>query len=179
MAYTRVGWKDKEDASFTEDSPSLYAENLNKMEDGIEASVCRSGDKMTGILKLHSDPTEADDAATKNYVDNNVLFITAAYNTGTGNTPVSIVLGKVPGYTSKKYLPLVKKPEESTEVLLPSTWVVMDGTIDLTPNRKTYSRHVFVSIDESGTITVKAPGSTSDTIDFMFIPIKKTSLISG
>ena len=50
MAYTRVGWKDKEDASFTEDSPSLCAENLNKMEDGIAASVCRSGDKMTGIL---------------------------------------------------------------------------------------------------------------------------------
>ena len=39
MAYTRVGWKDKEDASFTEDSPSLCAENLNKMEDGIAASV--------------------------------------------------------------------------------------------------------------------------------------------
>lgn len=178
MAYTRVGWKDKEDASFTEDSPSLCAENLNKMEDGIAASVCRSGDKMTGILKLHSDPTEADDAATKNYVDNNVLFITATYNTGTGDTRTSIVLGKVPGYTSKKYLPLVKKPEEPTEVLLPSTWVVMDGAINLNPNER-YSSRVLVSIDESGTITVEAPGSTSGTIDFMFIPIKKTSLISG
>lgn len=178
MAYTRVGWKDKEDASFTEDSPSLCAENLNKMEDGIAASVCRSGDKMTGILKLHSDPTEADDAATKNYVDNNVLFITATYNTGTGDTRTSIVLGKVPGYTSKKYLPLVKKPEESTDVLLPSTWVVMNGAINLRPNGR-YSSRVLVSIDESGTITVEAPGSTSGTIDFMFIPIKKTSLISG
>ena len=173
MAYTRVGWKDKEDASFTEDSPSLCAENLNKMEDGIEASVCRSGDKMTGILKLHSDPTEADDAATKNYVDNNVLFITAAYNTGTGasvDTRVSIVLGKVPGYTSKKYLPLVKIPEGRAEVFVPSTWVVMDGAINLYPNDR-YSSRVLVSIDESGTITVEAPGSTSDTIDFMFIPI--------
>lgn len=178
MAYTRVGWKDKEDASFTEDSPSLCAENLNKMEDGIAASVCRSGDKMTGILKLHSDPTEADDAATKNYVDNNVLFITAAYNTGTGNTRVSIVLGKVPGYTSKKYLPLVKMPEAHVEVFIPSSWVMMNGAININPHAK-YSSRVLVSIDESGTITVEAPGSTSGTIDFMFIPIKKTSLISG
>ena len=170
MAYTRVGWKDKEDASFTEDSPSLCAENLNKMEDGIEASVCRSGDKMTGILKLHSDPTEADDAATKNYVDNNVLFITAAYNTGTGDTPTTIVLGKVPGYTSKKYLPLVRVPEES--------WVTMNGAVNLNPNDR-YSNRVLVSIDESGTITIEAYKSTSETVDFMFIPIKKTSLISG
>ena len=178
MAYTRVGWKDKEDASFTEDSPSLCAENLNKMEDGIAASVCRSGDKMTGILKLHSDPTEADDAATKNYVDNNVLFITATYNTGTGDTRTSIVLGKVPGYTSKKYLPLVKIPEAHAEVVVPSSWVMMNGAIHLNPNTS-YSYRVYVSIDESGTITVEAPGSTSGTIDFMFIPIKKTSLISG
>ena len=178
MAYTRVGWKDKEDASFTVDSPSLCAENLNKMEDGIAASVCRSGDKMTGILKLHSDPTEADDAATKNYVDNNVLFITATYNTGTGDTRTSIVLGKVPGYTSKKYLPLVNIPGGRAEVFVPSSWVMMNGAINLNPNDR-YSSRVLVSIDESGTITVEAPGSTSGTIDFMFIPIKKTSLISG
>lgn len=178
MAYTRVGWKDKEDASFTEDSPSLCAENLNKMEDGIAASVCRSGDKMTGILKLHSDPTEADDAATKNYVDNNVLFITAAYNTGTGDTRTSVVLGKVPGYTSKKYLPLVQVPAQSFDHIILPMWVTMNGAINLDPNGR-YSSRVLVSINESGTITVEAPGSTSGTLDFMFIPIKKTSLISG
>lgn len=73
MAYEKIGWVDEESSSFSETSPSLCADNLNKMDNGIAASVRRDGDKMTGALELCREPQTDMEAANKKYVEDNVF----------------------------------------------------------------------------------------------------------
>ena len=75
MSYTRVGWVDVAEGEIPSSStPAIDADNLKHMEDGIVNSVCKDGDTMVGDLILNGDPTTSLQAATKNYVDNNVLY---------------------------------------------------------------------------------------------------------
>lgn len=68
--YTKTEWVDKENSGFSEgSSPSVCADNLNKMEQGIYDSVRRSGDKMEGALELCRSPQSDMEAANKGYVD--------------------------------------------------------------------------------------------------------------
>lgn len=72
MAYTKyekTEWVDTESSEYTADSPSVCADNLNKMEQGIYESVRRDGDKMEGALELYRSPQSDMEAANKGYVD--------------------------------------------------------------------------------------------------------------
>ena len=78
MAYTKyekTEWVDTESSEYTADSPSVCADNLNKMEQGIYESVRRDGDKMNGVLELYRDPQLNMEAANKKYVDDTALSI--------------------------------------------------------------------------------------------------------
>ena len=78
MAYTKyekTKWVDTESPEYTADSPSVCADNLNKMEQGIYESVRRDGDKMNGVLELYRDPQLNMEAANKKYVDDTALSI--------------------------------------------------------------------------------------------------------
>ena len=76
MAYERIDWVGKEDSSFVEgSSPAISAKNLNNLQDGIEERILRSGDTMTGALKLYGTPTSDNEAVTKKYVDDIITFV--------------------------------------------------------------------------------------------------------
>ena len=68
MAYEKREWKN-------DSAPYIDAANLNRMEDGIDGALPKSGGTMTGSLILKGSPTENLEAATKKYVDTNAMYI--------------------------------------------------------------------------------------------------------
>ena len=86
MAYEKKTWVDGS-------GEKIDAVNLNRMEDGVDGALPKTGGVLTGLLTLFADPVDDLDAATKKYV--NELFVVGTYtgNTGTSQT---ITLGFTP-----------------------------------------------------------------------------------
>lgn len=83
MDYEPTKWIDvPEGTSPSEDTPSLDANHLNKIEQGIENSLQKSGGTMTGELYLKGSPVLSNEAATKEYADNNILYFYGSFNLG-------------------------------------------------------------------------------------------------
>lgn len=70
MAYQKTVWNN-------DGTPAIDADNLNKIEGGIEACIRRDGDTMEAPLKLCGTYTENDEAVDKRYVDS--LFVTGSF----------------------------------------------------------------------------------------------------
>ena len=175
MAYERIDWVGKEDSSFVEgSSPAISAKNLNNLQDGIEERILRSGDTMTGALKLYGTPTSDNEAVTKKYVDENIKYISGTYSIAPGST---VVIGKIPDYSPTKHKVLVSTLRESlNDLYFPASFIELtkDGvSLDHCPRIRAY-------LDENGYISVKVSSSGSGDIQlsFIVIPVKTTSLIN-
>ena len=193
MAYTKyekTKWVDTESPEYTADSPSVCADNLNKMEQGIYESVRRSGDKMEGALELYRSPQSDMEAANKGYVDSNILLIETDYYIEEGK--YEVVLGKIPNYNSKNYLVLVKTtvysfstPDIEDQYIFPPYWTpVLDtyehGSSCLSPFYDNGYNGVYIYVNKDGVIRLQRNDgrrSKSGSIRLLLIPHGQTSLI--
>lgn len=74
MAFEQKEWLNQdEDGRIPEGALSISATELNRIERGIADSVQKDGSIMTGFLTLCGLPTDDNHAATKKYVDTNIL----------------------------------------------------------------------------------------------------------
>ena len=55
---------------------------------------------MTGALKLYGEPISDNEAVTKKYVDENIIYISGEYNFTRGST---VVIGKIPNYNPMRH----------------------------------------------------------------------------
>lgn len=97
MDYEPTKWVDvPEGTSPSEGTPSLDANHLNKIEQGIENSLQKSGGTMTGELYLKGSPVLSNEAATKEYADNNILYFYGSFNLGGSNSQSAIYKINIP-----------------------------------------------------------------------------------
>lgn len=89
MAYEKQTWKN-------DSAPYIDAAHLNHMEDGIDGALPKSGGTMTGSLILKGSPTEDLETATKEYVDNKIVFIRDSTSFPSSYTGGSYYAGKIP-----------------------------------------------------------------------------------
>lgn len=180
MAYKRIDWVGKEDSSFVEgSSPAISAENLNNLQDGIEERILRSGDTMTGALKLYGEPTSDNEAATKKYVDENIIYISGEYNFTRGST---VVIGKIPNYNPMRHKVFVSTIESTfTEGHFPPSFIELtENGVRLDKMSESQSRYITAYIDENGYISVKTGSNASqkESLSFLVIPVKTATLIN-
>lgn len=180
MAYVRIDWVGKEDSSFVEgSSPAISAENLNNLQDGIEERILRSGDTMTGALKLYGEPTSDREAATKKYVDENIVYISGEYNLPVNKT---VTIGTFPNFSPDKYIVSVASDELQTSDYygISYPWLPMIvGKKTILGMRPGDHVDFTVTIDENGCITAYSrKGRSKCPLRFLFIPVKTATLIN-
>lgn len=180
MAYERIDWVGKEDSSFVEgSSPAISAKNLNNLQDGIEERILRSGDTMTGALKLYGTPTSDNEAATKKYVDENIMYISDTYNFIKGSTTV---IGKIPNYDSTRHKVLVSTIGETfTDGYFPPSFIELtENGVKLDKYPDFPRQRITAYIDKSGHISIYAASeaSASASLTFLVIPVKTVTLIN-
>lgn len=178
MAYERIDWVGKEDSSFVEgSSPAISAKNLNNLQDGIEERILRSGDTMTGALKLYGTPTSDNEAATKKYVDENIMYISDTYNFIKGSTTV---IGKIPNYDSTRHKVLVSTIEATfgEGYFSPSLVELTGSGARLDKYSDSPKRNITAYIDKSGYISIYAASEaeSSASLTFLVIPVKTVAL---
>lgn len=156
-------WVNEDDA--TTNSPTISADNLNEMEDGIANALPMSGGKMQGQLILNGSPEELLEAVTKQYADTNIMYIYEVYSqTGTYTK-------KIEGFDADKYLPLVFLWRSAYNVSKHFTIAKYD-------EKKTY----YASGDNSSYITIGSDGNITIEVNHtneyyplivLFLPAKK------
>lgn len=104
--------------------PAISADNLNRIEEGIDGALQKDGGIMTGRLILNDDPTASLQAATKHYVDKNIICFYGEFSFPKVNNasaalklPDNIDLTKysfaLVGISSQKYQPSIVSFNES------------------------------------------------------------------
>lgn len=108
--YEQQVWQDVQEGEPFEGVPAICADELNRMEMGISNAVRKTGDTMTGALKLSGAPTDPTHAASKNYVDENSCSIfSVAFSVPVSGTKIpygknnAIYVGRLPAYNNFTY----------------------------------------------------------------------------
>ena len=147
------------------------------METGIANAVSRDGDTMTGALKLYGEPTSDNEAATKKYVDENIMYISGTYNFVKGSTTV---IGKIPNYDSTRHKVLVSTIEATfSEGYFSPSFVELTGSgARLDKYSDSPKRNITAYIDKSGYISIYAASEaeSSASLNFLVIPVKTVAL---
>lgn len=172
MSYEKTTWVNGA-------APALDAFNLNKIETGIANAVSRSGDTMTGALNLYGAPTSDNEAATKKYVDENIMYISDTYNFVKGSTTV---IGKIPNYDSTRHKVLVSTIEAtfSEGYFSPSLVELTGSGVKLDKYPDSSKRNITAYIDKSGYISIYegSEAQLSASLTFWVIPVKTVALIN-
>lgn len=172
MSYEQTTWVNGS-------TPALDAVHLNKMETGIANAISRSGDTMTGALNLYGAPTSDNEAATKKYVDENIMYISGTYNFIRGSTTV---IGKIPNYNSTRHKVLVSTIEMTfTEgYFAPSFIELTENGVKLDKYPGPPKFQIIAYIDKSGYISIYegSEAQSSANLTFLVIPVKTVALIN-
>lgn len=183
MAFEQKIWvNESADGTVPSGSPSMSAEELNRIEQGIADSLQKDGGTMTGELILSGDPTDKLQAATKQYVDNNILHFkgtaTVVYDDDTVVAKQGFALPE--NINPSKYFGLIFKefPNSSSVTTLGTgtTLLFWDTASTLEKQIPGYHMSAMLSSSEktlSFAAYVSGGGYTTFNFDLFLIPVSE------
>lgn len=172
MAYEKREWKNDR-------APYIDAANLNRMEDGIDGALPKSGGTMTGSLILKGSPTDDLEAATKKYVDTNAMYIETTVSRTDTSTKY---IGKLPcdDFSFDKYLVLVYQ-RSNYDVWSP---IPLTSPEDKVSSYRSFDNlYDCINIDNAGKVYISGERYFSSgktfTVRLLILPSAKEDLITN
>ena len=179
MAFEPIEWKENE-------SPALDAENLNRIEAGIDNALPKSGGTMTGSLILKGEPTEDNEAANKSYVDNNIRYY---YYSSIDLSKISHgeekLLFSISDFDSSKYLPnITLRPHADGGTFYGSAhfWYPISYNVYRAFDDK-WDGYASVKITTAGDVYIKKTTTTSEDyyddkvdLEIILLPVKTITI---
>ena len=149
--------------------PAISADNLNRIEEGIDGALQKDGGIMTGGLILRDVFNDDKEAVSKKYVDKNTKVISLNSVLQSWENPDTSA-GKIPNFDVSKYVVWVITNNVSassgarTQIIPISldTWNDVSGTIH------TYDNHCQIKINLNGEIFFRN-GKSSYAPDYLLL----------